>query len=97
MINIEHKLSELNSLAMKKEIIRSKDHQNRKVSVEQLKEMFKAEGENYTDEDVEKIWNFFYLLIHIEMEVIKGIYREFEKETEDEENSSEQDEYKMAS
>lgn len=78
---------------MKKKIIRSKDHQNRKVSVEQLKEMFISEGENYTDEEVEKIWNFFYLLIHIEMEVIKGIYREFEKE----ENSSDEDEYKMAS
>lgn len=80
---------------MKKEIIRSKDHQNRKVSIEQLKQMLNSNGENYTDEEVAKIRDFFYLLIHIEMEVIKGIYRDFEKDNEN--NSSDEDEYKMAS
>lgn len=95
MINIEHKLSVLNTLAMKKEIIRSTENTERKVSVAQLKEMLNSEGENYTDEEVAKIRDFFYLLIHIELEVIKSICREYEKENDN--NSSEQDDYKMAS
>ena len=44
---------------------------DRKVSVEQCKKMLNINGNNYTDEEVEKIKDFLYLLVHIEMEHIK--------------------------
>ncbi len=60
------------------ELIKSKDMENeirktgrRKVSVEQCKKMLNRNGNNYTDEEVEKIRDFLYILVHIEMEYIK--------------------------
>lgn len=52
---------------------------NRKVSVSQLKEMFITEGGNYTDEEVSMIRDFFYQLIHIEIEAIKILTEEYWK------------------
>jgi hypothetical protein len=43
----------------------------RKVSVEQCKKMLNKNDNNYTDEEVEKIRDFLYVLVHIEMEYIK--------------------------
>ena len=45
--------------------------EDRRVSIEKLKEMLNSEGENYIDEEVEKIRDFLYVLVHIEMEYIK--------------------------
>ncbi len=45
---------------------------DRKVSVEQCKKMLNKNGNNYTDGEVEKIRDFLYILVHIEMEYIKG-------------------------
>jgi hypothetical protein len=60
------------------ELIKTKDMENeirktgrRKVSVEQCKKMLNRNGNNYTDEEVEKIRDFLYILVHIEMEYIK--------------------------
>ena len=44
---------------------------DRKVSVEQCKKMLNKNDNNYTDEEVEKIRDFLYVLVHIEMEYIK--------------------------
>lgn len=48
--------------------LKSKD---RKISIEQCKKMLNKNGSNYTDEEVEKIRDFLYVLVHIEMEHIK--------------------------
>ena len=40
---------------------------DRKVSVEQCKKMLNKNDNNYTDEEVEKIRDFLYVLVHIEM------------------------------
>lgn len=56
---------------------------NRKVSVAQLKEMFITEGENYTDEEVSMIPDFFYQLIHIEIEAIKLLTEEYWKKMDE--------------
>jgi hypothetical protein len=60
------------------ELIKSKDMENEirktgrsKVSIEQCKKMLNRNGNNYTDEEVEKIRDFLYILVHIEMEYIK--------------------------
>jgi hypothetical protein len=45
---------------------------DRKVSVEQCKKMLNKNGNNYTDEEVEKIRDFLYVLVHIEMEYINS-------------------------
>jgi hypothetical protein len=34
--------------------------------------MFNKNGSNYTDDEVEKIRDFLYILVHIEMEYIKS-------------------------
>lgn len=57
--------------------------ENRKVSVVQLKEMFISEGENYTDEEVTMIHDFFYQLIHIEIEAIKQLTEEYWKKMDE--------------
>ena len=44
---------------------------DRKVSVEQCKKMLNKNDNNNTDEEVEKIRDFLYVLVHIEMEYIK--------------------------
>ncbi len=44
---------------------------DRKVSVEQCKKMLNKNDNNYTDEEIEKIRDFLYVLVHIEMEYIK--------------------------
>lgn len=43
----------------------------RKISVEECKKMLNKNGNNYTDEEVVKIRDFLYVLVHIEMEYIK--------------------------
>ena len=44
---------------------------DRKVSVEQCKKMLNKNDNNYTDEEVEKIRDFLYVLVHIVLEYIK--------------------------
>ena len=61
--------SGIKSLDMKNEIRKT---EGRKVSVEQCKKMLNKNGNNYTDEEVEKIRDFLYILVHIEMEYIKN-------------------------
>lgn len=48
--------------------LKSKD---RKISIEQCKKMLNKNGSNYTNEEVEKIRDFLYVPVHIEMEHIK--------------------------
>ncbi|MBI1838678.1 MAG: hypothetical protein HYR91_15545 [Flavobacteriia bacterium] len=47
------------------------ENEQKKVSAEQLKKILNKNGNNYTDEEVEKIREFLYLLAHIELEHIK--------------------------
>ena len=56
---------------MKKEIRKSIQKTERKVSFEQCKKLLNRNGNDYTDEEVEMIRNFLYILAHIEMEYIK--------------------------
>ena len=50
---------------------KSEFNEERKVSVEQLKKTLNKNGNNYNDQEVEKIREFLYLLAHIELEHIR--------------------------
>lgn len=92
MINIGHKLSVLNTLAMKKDTVRSTRTLEKNVSVEQFKEMLITEGLNYTEEEIVLIRDFFYQLIQIELDNIDEYIEQKERKmTED------QNEYRQAS
>ncbi len=69
LLENDNKFSEVKSLDMENRIRKT---EGRKVSVEQCKKMLNKNGDNYTDEEVEKIRDFLYILVHIEMEHIKN-------------------------